>query len=80
MLQTKSDSKYPCSREFEEMTTSICPLSHHLHYAVLTMQAFWPLFFAIIVSSQRVVFAEIRFVLNWEVGAHIQPPQRCLDQ
>ena len=34
--------------------------------AVLTMQAFWPLFFPFIVSSKWCLFGEITFALNWE--------------
>ena len=49
------------------MTTSIRPVSHHLHYAILTMRTFWPLFSAIIVSPQWAVVAEIRFALNCEL-------------
>ena len=66
-MDTKSDSKYPCSRASDEATTSIRPVSHHLHYAVLTMRTFWPLFSAIIVSPQWAVFGEIRLALNWEL-------------
>ena len=66
-MDTKSDSKYPCSQASEEATTSIHPLSHHLHYAVLTMRTFYPLFSAIIVSPQWAVFGEIRLALNWEL-------------
>ena len=47
--------------------TSIRALSHHLHYAVLTMRTFWPLFSAIIVSPQWAIFGEIRLALNWKL-------------
>ena len=62
----KCNSNYQCSRAFEEAMTSVDPLGEHLHYAVLTMHVFWPLFFPFIVSSQWCLFGEITFALNWE--------------
>jgi hypothetical protein len=58
-----SNNNYPYLRAFEETTTSIYPLGHHLDQAVLTMNAFWPIFLAFIISSEWVLVGEITFAL-----------------
>ena len=60
----KCNSNYPCLQTFEEATTSVDPLGEHLHYAVLTMHVFWPIFLPVIVSSERALFSEVTLALG----------------
>jgi hypothetical protein len=59
---------YICISTSEETPTSInSPLNEHLHQAILTMHALWPIFSPVIVGPKSNLFVEIFFTLNWKV-------------